>query len=221
MKGLWCHYPKKMNDPFDCLGYIDRKFNKKQIADFKEHLDVKNKTLQNLLKCDDNKIADFINQQRKITIEKFAFCSLSKSVDDILMWSHYASGHSGFALEFEFGEEEINSNFQEVKYVKVLPEFRTEKLAKFLNGEDEYLEYLLSDISIKAHLWKKEKELRIWRKKPTYYHYKLKNLKAVYFGINCSLETKAILLHLLNEKGENFQYYTMEIKDNPIRLTYK
>ncbi len=210
-----------MNDPFDCLGYIDRKFDAEQIANFKKHLDIKNQTLQNLLKWDDDKISNFINQQRKTTIEKFAFCSLSKSVDDILMWSHYASGHTGFALEFEFDEKEINSNFQEVQYVKELPEFRTDKLAKFLSGENEHLEYLLSDISIKAKLWKKEKELRIWRKQPTYYHYKLENLKAVYFGINCSVETKAIILHLLNEKDKNFPYYIMKIKDNPIRLTYK
>src|SRR5690606_29894397 len=118
-------------------------------------------------------------------------------------------------------KEEINSNFQIVKYVKELPEFRTAKLAGFLSGEDEHLDYLLSDISIKAHLWKKEKEYRIWRKKPAYYFYKLENLKAVYFGVNCGTETKAIILNLLNKKEEDFQYYQMNIKDNPIRLTYE
>lgn len=47
-------------------------------------------------------------------------CSLSASASDVRLWSLYANGHSGVAVEIDFGEH--LGDVHEVKYVKELPE---------------------------------------------------------------------------------------------------
>ncbi len=221
LKGLWCHYPKNMNDPFECLGYSDRQISKNQIDLFKECIsDSDNATLKKLRDFPDDLIVTFINQQRKEFINRFAFCSLSEGYDDIKMWSHYASSHTGFVIGFEFKESEIDHHFQKVNYVNELPEFDVTKLAFQLKGDYQYLDYFLADISIKSIDWKEEKEYRIWRNQPIYYHYKIENIQNIFFGINCKLETKAIVAKLLYDLPKDFQFADMEFADKPLRLKY-
>lgn len=221
LRGLWCHYPKNMNDPFECLGYSERIISKEQVELFRNSIDIKNKELK--IKIDnftDELVRKFINEQRKYCINQYTFCSLSKKNDSIKMWSHYASEHKGFVIEFEFDDSTIDYHFQKVNYVTTLPEFDVTKLAKQLNG-DSQLDYLLSDISVKTIDWQEENEYRIWRIKPTYYHFKLENIKKVIFGLHCPIETKALVLNIFNEYGEKIEYFEMEFKDSPIRLEMK
>ncbi|TOC13300.1 hypothetical protein CGJ90_24575, partial [Vibrio parahaemolyticus] len=37
----------------------------------------------------------------KSMTSSFGICSLSKTFENILMWSHYADNHKGFVVEFE------------------------------------------------------------------------------------------------------------------------
>ncbi len=220
-KGLWCHYPGNMNDPFECLGYSNRKLNKTHIESFRNILsESKNEKLQALIKLSDKKIKEYINKYRGELIKKFAFCSLSETFNDILMWSHYASNHTGFVLGIDFKNVNKDHHFQKVRYLDNLPDIDVVKLAEFLKGNYKHLSYLLSDISIKSKSWIDEKEWRIWRKEPCYYHYKVEDIKEIYFGVNCSPETKMIILRLTSELNKNFQYTEMEFGDNPVRLKY-
>jgi len=219
VRGLYCHYPKNMNDPFECLGYSERLITNEQINLFREKLDSSIKSNERFLNLNNQQLQQFLRNERNELIKIFAFSSLSENFDDILMWSHYSSGHTGFVLEFEFREEEISNNFQKINYVDKLPNFEYNKIADFLNGQDKNLDYLLSDISLKSKSWKSEKEWRIWRKKPTYYHYEKHNLKNVYFGINTPIETKAIIAKLVSEINNEALFHQMKFSDDPIRLT--
>ena len=223
MKGLWCHYPKNMNDPYECLGFSYRKISKNQIEIFRKALDEsKNPTTKKLQTFSDNKIEEFINTQRKVFINQFAFCSLSERYDNIKMWSHYASSHTGFVIGFEFDDFNKNNIFQKVKYVNELPEFDVTKIIDIINtAKDEDVKYLLEDISIKTYDWEEEKEHRIWRKTPCYYHYKIENVKEIYFGVNTNIEIKAIVLKLLEDLPKDFQHYNMKFSNNPIKLEYE
>ena len=219
VRGLYCHYPKNMNDPFECLGYSERLITDEQINSFREKLNPSIKNNERFLNLNNQQLEHFLHNQRKELIKIFAFSSLSENFDDILMWSHYSSAHTGFVLEFEFKEEEFSNNFQKIKYVDELPDFDFNKIADFLNGEDEIVDYLLSDISLKSKSWERETEWRVWRKKPTYYHYEKHNLKNVYFGINTSIETKAIIIKLVSEINNKALFHQMKFSDDPIRLT--
>ena len=88
-------------------------------------------------------------------------------------------------------------------------------------GKGEFLNYFLEDISLKAKVWENEKEWRIWRNKPCYYHYQGENIKNIYFGVNASLETKAIVVKLASELNKDALYHFMEFNQDPIKLVYK
>ena len=49
VKGLWCHHATKMNDPFECLWIVDRKFDDKELIEFKDFSrQARSKTLRDL-----------------------------------------------------------------------------------------------------------------------------------------------------------------------------
>lgn len=220
VRGLWCHYPKKMNDPADCLGYLERNLSQDNLNTFRTYAGKsKDAHIRNIVNFSDQKISDFVNLQRKKLIDKYAFCSLSESFDDILMWSHYASSHSGFVVEFEFEASKINHHFQKISYVDDIPDLDISIIAEFLNGKDENLYYFLKDLSIKATAWATEKEWRIWQSKPCYYHYDPSSLKNVYFGVNTSMETKAIVAKLTGELNKDVLFHFMEFSQRPVKLT--
>jgi|TARA_R110002033_G_C3894949_1_gene239252 hypothetical protein len=222
VRGLWCHYPNKMNDPADCLSYLDREITKKEIDIFRMAFkDSADEKIRKIYNYSDKLISDFLNIQRKKFIELYTFCSLSETFDDILMWSHYSSSHTGFVIEFEFEEEEIDYHFRKVNYTDFLPKLDVLKIAEFMNGKEENIYCFLEDASLKSMVWSSEKEWRIWRDKPSYYHYKGKNIKNVYFGVNASIETKAIVVKLVRELNKDVLFHFMEFSKNPVRLTYR
>jgi hypothetical protein len=222
VRGLWCHYPTKMNDPADCLGYLDRDFSVEDIKIFKKYISKSNDAdIKRIVNFDDDKIISFFNIQRKKLIEEYAFCSLSETFDDILMWSHYASSHTGFVIEFDFEDSKIDHHFQKINYTDILPKLDITKIAQFMYGKDENLYYFLEDISLKAKVWGSEKEWRIWRSKPCYYHYEGKNIKNIYFGVNTSLETKAIVAKLAGELNKEVLFHFMEFSQNPVKLVFR
>lgn len=223
INGLWCHYPKTMNDPFECLGYLERKLSKEQCEIFRNSVADSQKDDQRKMSLwDDGRIEKFVNSWRKELISRFAFCALSESFDDILMWSHYASSHTGFVIGFEIKDEEIDHNFQKVKYIDSLPDFDILQMVNFIKGDDsQATPYFLSDISTKSTVWDYEKEWRIWRSEPTYFRYKIENVISVYFGVNCKHETMKIILELLKGLPEGFLFSHMEFGDNPVRLKYE
>jgi hypothetical protein len=173
-----------------------------------------------LTALDDVELSKKINKDRLNRIKKFAFCALSQTPENILMWSHYAEAHTGFVLELEFPDIENDHHFQKVGYVPTLPEFDLDKFAKFLMGDDKLFTYLFKDISIKSSEWNYEEEWRIWRANPAYYFYTKEQVKGIYFGINCAFDTKAAVYELTSYLGKDFLYTTMEFQTNPVRLTY-
>lgn len=220
MRGIWCHYPKMMNDPAECLAYLNRVISVEEIQQFrdsfKNSLDAKRSRIFNFSNI---QVVDFINMQRRESINRFAFGALSKSFDDIKMWSHYASSHKGFVIEFDF-DFENDHHFQEIVYSDYLPKLDILKIADYLNGAEEYLHYFLRDISVKAKAWEHEKECRIWRRNPCYYHFEGRNIKSVYFGVSCDIATKAVVGKLISELNSEVQYYNMELSPDPVRLTF-
>jgi len=219
IRGLWCHHPKNMNDLFECLGMLDRPFNSDKLRDFREYAEKSHHSVLHAMKnCSDQELVIRLNKIRKGIIERFAFCSLSETFDDILMWSHYSSAHTGVVIGLEFPELSEDHHLQKVSYVNSLPSFDLIILAKFVEGEDRYLNYFFKDISIKSSDWCKEKEWRIWRKSPMYYFYKPENVKEIYFGVSCTKDTRKVILDLTSYLGDTFLYHNMVFKEEPVRL---
>lgn len=221
VKGLWCHSPHRMNDPFESLWVSDRRFEQNDIVKFRQEI-AKSKDSE-ILKFnlfDDEMLSVLFNTFRKTQIQRFAFCALSETPDNILMWSHYASSHTGIVIGFDFPN--IDYHFQKVRYLSNLPKLSLKHYAKVLMNKDYNPEFFIKDISIKSKEWNYEKEWRVWGDRSGYYKYHAEQIKEIYFGINCEIETKAIVWRLLSEMKEDgiFSFNDIEFGDNPIKLRH-
>lgn len=168
---LYFALPMKLNDPFDCKTLFT--FEGSDEADFRKFFysllrhKFRNLSEKGIKKKVDSIIEKKLHenpQWRKDQIEtwlkiqlsenaKLGVLCLSKQRDDILMWSHYADGHTGFCLEFD--KEGLKSwNFcGPVRYRKVYPTFK-----EFVNCPKELHRLFLLR---KSDHWKYEKEWRV------------------------------------------------------------
>ncbi len=82
--------------------------------------------------------------------DRVRICSLSSSPSDILLWSHYADGHKGIAIEFNVSG--LEAAIHPVKYVNVLPLYSGTLLG--MPTPQELLTY-------KTKHWEYESEYRV------------------------------------------------------------
>ena len=77
-------------------------------------------------------------------------CSLAATMGDVRLWSYYAQGHTGVAIEVDL--DDSDSQLHEVEYVRELKAF---KLAAFGGPSAEEI------LRLKTHHWQHEIEYRI------------------------------------------------------------
>lgn len=101
---LWFSAPKDFNDPFDCKLVP----NISSIQSFAHTIAEKQRVVNNdNSELIENTILQTPNMQdlvKEATAEVMNGCgilSLTKTNNDILMWSHYADSHKGICLEFD------------------------------------------------------------------------------------------------------------------------
>ncbi|MDO6803949.1 DUF2971 domain-containing protein [Wenyingzhuangia sp. 1_MG-2023] len=221
IKGLWCDTHKSMNDPFESLYIIDRKYSFEELQDFRSEIKKSSEPKwKNLIQSkNDEELTILINKLRKDSLNKFSFCSLSEEPDNILMWSHYANNHKGIVVGFDFPDLKNCHSLQKVKYSDNLPSFDIKTYAKFLIKQNSsFLNDIFQDFSIKSSHWSYEKEWRIWRDKSSYLIFKPENIKEVHFGVNTLPETKAIVVELMNYLNKDFKYNLVELTTEPLGL---
>lgn len=96
-------------------------------------------------------------------------CSLSKSMDDVRLWSHYADGHKGIAIEIDFPDGE--QNLYKVTYSPSLPEFGSTVMT---------MPTATDVLSVKTEHWEYEGEYRIIQ--DDQYYPIQGRIKAIYTG---------------------------------------
>lgn len=84
--------------------------------------------------------------------DDYRVCSLSAEFTDIRMWSHYASGHAGLAIEVDI---EASPEVRQVRYLDSLNTIDS-TVARIATAEDV--------LSCKTYHWGYEKEFRILQK---------------------------------------------------------
>ncbi len=211
-----------MNDPFECLGYINRKFDKSELNNFRERIISTPNKFTSWYQLNDDELERRINKFRSDKIKEYAFCALSKVPDDILMWSHYADGHKGFVIEVTLTDVFDTYNLQKVNYKKQLPSLDLEVFADFNLGNDSHMNYLIGDLSVKHKSWSYEKEFRIWHKRPGYHFYGPEQLVGIYYGVDIHQQDIRLINKLIDgRRSRNFKYYQMTLSSNPVGLLAK
>ena len=105
------------NDPFDCIPYADTPSSREDIAAGQERLVsqmaeairrhlpaqfVEGKIREHLRAKSPEEINDGFQMGIRKNAESMGVFCLAECIDSVLMWSHYASNHSGIALRFDF-----------------------------------------------------------------------------------------------------------------------
>lgn len=144
--------------------------------------------------------------------------SLTENKKDLLMWSHYASQHKGFLLQFELSQD-IESLLYALKmdYSNNYPEYEISK------GFEESSKAILLR---KSKHWEYEKEWRILRigGARTYQQFKPQALKSLIFGYRAKQEFKTKVIDILKERellGYNsIKVYKAEMHRSKYDLKY-
>ncbi len=132
---LHCTEYQNLNDPFEGLFFSI--FYPRRVYKGLPSLISKMKTLKSV-------------KNLSIFLSRTKICSLSSTLKEVRLWSHYADGHKGIAIEIDFPNE--LPSIHEVTYVDELREYGLTFLTEPTSEEV---------LSFKTKHWEFEKEYRI------------------------------------------------------------
>ncbi len=175
---LYFASPKKFNDPFDCNLSYREEYSIDEIDEVYKNLENTKYTKEQLHSMYGSTSDKFVKSFMKLNeqlISSSGILSLSKSNNNITMWSHYARNHTGLVFELHVNEDfDFFTGYSIVNYRKDY-----EKLSYTKDDETE----LYNSFITKYTDWKYEEEIRIIDFYKNGAKKKKKNvLKTIYFG---------------------------------------
>lgn len=147
--------------------------------------------------------------------------SLSKKIDNELMWAYYASGHSGYAIIFDtdvlarsFGNGKWGGMYEiDVNYSKKLPKFDISRLRR----ENDVTVALSCLVGNKSEAWEHEDEHRlVFDKGGKSLTIDYRAVKGFVFG--CRMKDEDIDYVMKLFAGRDLDYYKIVLKDNTYKL---
>ena len=154
---------------------------------------------------------------------KVGVYSLSKTFDNELLWAYYASGHTGFAIEYDIDILEQSLNYN--TYAQQLYKFDVEYLndvpqidISTIRG-NEMVEMLKRFIGTKSSSWAHEKEVRLIFENTGLFEIDYKAVTAIYFG--CRMPDSDIDYIMKKLKGRGLKYFKMVNVNNSYRFEAK
>ena len=171
---------------------------------------------------------DSINMVRERYIEFYegiirdsGIYSLSKKIDNELMWAYYASGHSGYAIIFDtdvlarsFGNGKWGGMYEiDVNYSKKLPKFDISRLRR----ENDVTVALSCLVGNKSEAWEHENEHQlVFDKGGKSLTIDYRAVKGFVFG--CRMKDEDIDYVMKLFPGRDLDYYKIVLKDNTYKL---
>jgi hypothetical protein len=228
-KHLYLAPPSKLNDPFECKPHWSWPKDASSVKAIRDRLKKvarrNGASIKESERFASNALLDkenFSRNIKEIIIRNFRssrLCSFSTSLDNILLWSHYADSHRGLCIEF-------NAN--------VLPFAASMKV----NYQDEYpvAEYPMPDdargfsaVLTKARAWEYENEFRLLLvpKAPMQhpndgesYFLNGNEITAVYLGAEATQVHKEFVLSLMDQGKLAAQRYQAELSESSYTLKF-
>lgn len=221
LKSVWNHSAIKMNDPVESLTLISQDFSLDDLNQYRKYIRENNfENRSDWLSYNDEQLIECLNFLRRNILSGLCFSSFSEDYKNILMWSHYASSHTGFCLAFDFSEEIlIENDLIKVKYSEKVESLNIKSLICDENSSSEELIAMKRDfynsLTVKSPQWIYEKEWRSWGH-PGYedFNGRAKIVK-IYFGYRIDKEFEKIVRNILQSIGlEGIEIQYMDIQDN-------
>ena len=224
---LYFASPSSFNDPFDCkvhyrsslsvkhlkLRYADLLKKKLPKLNRKMH---RGKVVTDLASLNPNEFIAQIESGLQDTVNRIGVLSLSATNRNILLWSHYAAGHTGICLKFRATSSTDFFGFsQPVKYFQNYPE-----IDLLNNSPDKQVQTFLLT---KAIDWKYEEEWRIidHEKGPGDKKFPQAMLLEVIFGARMDPNDKSAIVEWVRDRNTPIQLSQASIADGAFLLVIK
>lgn len=243
---------QSLNDPFEASPLIDMSLEKEDMVSFIESgLNELWSNTKEYEKTEENKLS--LEQAKKELIEKsevlmcsrnaghevikllgdnLGILSLSRSEHSLLMWSHYASGNTGYVLGFHDEHEFFRKKDQRGNITKPIAVVYSQKRIQISPKDENYYQKLLFKKPLE---WAYEEEERIFR-----YFLSKENaigkdeynqdivlselpketIAAVYIGYKASCETESEILLALKKHNIECPVYKARICDNEYKIIF-
>lgn len=235
--GFWFAHADSFNDPFDLSWGFDYSGNRglkiRWAKDFlrRDRPDL-NEQERNKLASEKIKMLENNPKERRrrenniveITKNKFGICAMSAVRDDILMWSHYASNHSGFCVGLNKSKlYEIARNraryqrdvldLYQVEYNKNIPQINFYE-SMLSNRPDIAIPF----IKTKSKHWSYEKEYRLvlWGKTSTPYPIGIEAVDEIILGCKILPKNKSRVISIV--KGKSHPIRLIQAEKHPERF---
>lgn len=220
--------PLEFNDPFDCqpVAYIDKQVRKKDYFKWAErqmsHLSPAKRVLEinRLYRRLSNGVlsGDILN----INLKSMGVLSLSRTCNDILMWSHYAEHHKGFVVGFHY--KDFDSPSYDKGIAHILPhkvDYNDKRPVFDFTKTHEFINCLL----VKSPQWEYEQEERAFtfnKTSDTHKYDKQNRLYCVIAGAKIEPENlnllKDAVLNASNELGREIKFKQAKLSDKSFSI---
>jgi len=221
---LYFANPLSFNDPFDCKVRYRSSLSPKQLKLKYSNLLKKNllklnrkmrrrKVVADLASLNPNEFIAQMENGLQDTVNRIGVLSLSATNRNILLWSHYAAGHTGICLKFRATN---NTDFfgysQPVEYSPNYPE-----IDLLNNSPDEQVQAFLLT---KAIDWKYEEEWRIidHEKGPGDKKFPQEMLLEVIFGARMEQKDKSAIVEWVRDRNTSIQLSQTSLADGSFSL---
>jgi len=212
--------PSEFNDPFDCkiqctMNGSDEDFKKFYGDIIKDQYPLWNQAKRTgavleIINSEMHRNPEYHKSNTQKAIELYTsplgvFC-LSAVNDNILMWSHYCYGHTGFCIEFEVNEKTIP--FKDAKPVLYPNQY---PIIDYFSATDQ--EKLNGLLFTKSKHWSYEKEWRIVFDEKGKNTFDEEALTGVIFGCRMNEHDQDKIRGWLHGKSSAVKLYKTKIKD--------
>lgn len=169
----------ELNDPFDCLVYVDDDlFQAKIIDNVKKICKQKGNNIYNVINLKKNDI-DVEDLKNIVRVACF-----TESNNNQLMWSHYADSHKGFCIEYNF--KKVKPKYKSFIFPVIYSDVKYDATNDVINKVENNF---INPFFVKSNVWKYEKEWRLIypseRKDENKFNISFESIiEAIYFGVN-------------------------------------
>lgn len=226
-KQIWLSRPADFNDPFDCAPVVmttwDKpgiQFTAKRAAERRtrgrsrtdRRLEMK-KLTQGVYRRDTPTLqaAQRVAQETIDRIrESMGVLSLAADPFSVLMWSHYASQHTGMVMTFRTTNGDLFTEAQEVVYESERP------VVDLVGDRENTMEKMLLH---KAKYWEYEHEWRVVRTgQPGLHAFDPESLVAIVFGARAREDDKRSIRQAVSIAALNVKFGQARFDDKMFRL---
>lgn len=216
---LWFSAPKDFNDPFDC-----KLAPQVSVAKSFAHVMTQKQTafnFNNIVQVEKAitqipNLQDYVKKATFNVMNRCGILSLTKTNDDILMWSHYADNHKGICLEFD-----VTQDYDFFTYPICIDYQTTYPIVDLATNDMKvYVEKLLKTKFIE---WSYEKEVRIYKSSKGLHSFNPKALRNVYLGCKIDDVTKEEVYNVIRSKQEfsHVGFYVAKENETAYKLDFE